>query len=34
VRAFVAAQAADLVRKDAEILGLSLSHATAQKYPS
>ena len=31
VRAFVAAQAADLVRKDAEILGLSLSHATAQK---
>ena len=31
VQAFVAAQAAELARKDAEILGLSLSHATAQK---
>ena len=31
VQAFVAAQAAELARKDAEILGLSLSHASAQK---
>ena len=31
VQAFVAAQAAELARKDAEMLGLSLSHATAQK---
>jgi hypothetical protein len=31
VKAFVAAQAAELARKDAEILGLSLSHASAQK---
>ena len=31
VQAFLAAQAAKLARKDAEILGLSLSHATAQK---
>lgn len=31
VQAFVAAQAADLERKEAEILGLSLGHATAQK---
>ena len=31
VQAFVAAQSAELARKDAEILGLSLSHATAQK---
>ena len=30
VQAFVAAQAAELARKDAEILGLSLSHAAAQ----
>jgi len=31
VQAFVAAQAAEFARKDAEMLGLSLSHATAQK---
>ena len=31
VQAFVAAQAAELARKDAEMLGLSLSHANAQK---
>lgn len=31
VQAYVAAQEAELARKDAEILGLSLSHATAQK---
>ena len=31
VQAFVAAQAAELARKDAEMLGLSLSHATAQQ---
>ena len=31
VQAFMAAQAAELARKDAEILGLSLSHASAQK---
>ena len=31
VQAFVTAQAAELARKDAELLGLSLSHATAQK---
>ena len=31
VQAFVVAQAAELARKDAEILGLSLSHASAQK---
>ena len=31
VQAFVAAQSAELARKDAEILGLSLSHASAQK---
>lgn len=30
-QAFVAAQAAELARKDAEILGLSLNHANAQK---
>ena len=31
VQAFVAAQAAELARKDVEILGLSLNHAAAQK---
>jgi transposase len=31
VQAYVAAQAAELGRKDAEMLGLSLSHAAAQK---
>jgi transposase len=31
VQAYVAAQVAELGRKDAEMLGLSLSHATAQK---
>ena len=31
VQALFAAQAAELARKDAEMLGLSLSHATAQK---
>ncbi len=31
VQAFVAAQAAELARKDAQMSGLSLSHATAQK---
>ncbi len=31
VQAIVAAQAAELARKDAEILGLSLTHAAAQK---
>ena len=31
VQAFVAAQAAELARKDAELLGQSLSHASAQK---
>ena len=31
VQAFVAAQAAELARKDAEILGLSLRHAAAQE---
>ena len=31
VQAFVAAQAAELARKDAEMSGLSLNHATAQK---
>ncbi len=31
VQAFVAAQAAELARKDAEILGLSLKHAAAQE---
>lgn len=31
VQGFVAAQAAELARKDAEMLGLSLSHANAQK---
>lgn len=31
VQAFVAAQSAELARKDVEILGLSLSHTTAQK---
>lgn len=31
VQAFVAAQAAELARKDAEMLDLSLSHATAQQ---
>ena len=31
VQAFVAAQAAELARKDMEILGLSLNHAAAQK---
>ena len=31
VQALFAAQAAELGRKDAEMLGLSLSHATAQK---
>ncbi len=29
VQAFVATQAAELTRKDAEMLGLSLSHANA-----
>ena len=31
VQAFVAAQAAELARKDAEVLELSISHASAQK---
>ena len=31
VQAFVAAQAAELARKDVEILGLSLKHAAAQE---
>lgn len=31
VQVFVAAQAAELARKDAEMLGLSLNHASAQK---
>ena len=31
VQAFVAAQAAELACKDAELLGLSLNHATVQK---
>lgn len=31
VQAFVTAQAAELARKEAEMLGLSLSHAAAQK---
>ena len=31
VLAFVAAQAAELARKDAEVLGLSLRHAAAQE---
>lgn len=31
VQAFVVAQTAELARKDAELLGLSLSHASAQK---
>ena len=31
VQSFVAAQAAELARKDAEILGLSLKHAAAQE---
>ena len=31
LQAFVATQTAQLARKNAEILGLSLSHATAQK---
>ena len=32
VQAYVAAQAAELTRKDAELLDLSLTHATAQKH--
>ena len=31
VQALFAAQAAELARKDADMLGLSLSHATTQK---
>ena len=31
VQAFIAAQAAEMARKDAELLGLSLSHGSAQK---